>query len=122
VRAVRARHDACPALYGRLFDAIDALTLEASAAMAAGDGQHLGRLMNINHGLLHALDVSTVQIEQLIFEARRMGAWGAKVTGGGGGGSMLALCADPMMQRAVAQSFERLGFGALLTTTEVTCA
>jgi hydroxymethylglutaryl-CoA reductase len=122
VAAVRARHDACPSLYDRLFGQIDALTLEASAAMARGDLEHLGRLMNINHGLLHALDVSTGQIEQLIFEARRLGAWGAKVTGGGGGGSMLALCADAAMQQRVAQGFEHLGYAALMTTTEVTDA
>ncbi len=55
--------------------------------------QKLGRLMNINHGLLDALGVSTKKLSELVYAARTAGALGgAKITGaGGGGGCMYAL-------------------------------
>lgn len=120
VQAVRLGHAQAPGPYGRVFEHIDALTLEASEAMAQGDAKRLGTLMNINHGLLHALGVSTVQLEKLLAEARLQGALGAKVTGGGGGGSMLALVADGPMQERLVQAFARLGFRALCATTNAT--
>ena len=52
----------------------------------------LGDLMNVNQGLLNALQVSTPELERLIDIARDAGALGAKLTGGGGGGAMIALC------------------------------
>ena len=52
----------------------------------------LGELMNINHGMLNALQVSTPELEQLVEIARKNGALGAKLTGGGGGGSVIAVC------------------------------
>ena len=48
--------------------------------------------MNLNHGLLNTLQVSTPELEQLVMIARESGALGAKLTGGGGGGAMIALC------------------------------
>lgn len=120
VRAVRGAHQEAPSVYQRVFDHIDALTLEASDAMARGDVTHLGRLMNINHGLLHGLGVTTLQLETLVAEARAEGALGAKVTGGGGGGSMLALCADRAMQERLVKAFARLGYTALCATTPST--
>jgi len=51
----------------------------------------LGRLMNINHGLLDSLGVSTRELSALVYAARNAGAYGAKLTGAGGGGCMVAL-------------------------------
>ena len=48
--------------------------------------------MNLNHGLLNTLQVSTPELERLVMIARESGALGAKLTGGGGGGAMIALC------------------------------
>ena len=48
--------------------------------------------MNVCHGYLNALQISTPEIEELIHIARRNGAAGAKLTGGGGGGSIVAVC------------------------------
>ncbi len=120
VSAVREAHAGQPALYDAIFSHINDLTEQAAAAMATGDVPVLGQLMNINHGLLHALEVSTLQLEQLVMLAKRHGALGAKVTGGGGGGSMLALCTDAVMQKHMAKAFEQAGFRALCATTEVT--
>ncbi len=50
--------------------------------------------MNVCQGLLNGLQVSSWELEELIQIARENGALGAKLTGGGGGGSMIALCPD----------------------------
>ena len=47
--------------------------------------------MNINHGLLSAIGVSTPELEELVYAARRAGALGSKLTGAGWGGSIIAL-------------------------------
>jgi hydroxymethylglutaryl-CoA reductase len=96
-RMVSRVHDAWQrnrALYERIFDEIDALTLHALDALEAHDVMQLGELMNICQGQLNALQVSCAQIEELVQLARDNGAVGAKLTGGGGGGSVIALCPD----------------------------
>ena len=65
-------------------------------------------------GLLNALQVSTPELEQLIGIARNAGALGAKLTGGGGGGAMIALCDNNADQ--VKTAIEKHGFEAILLT------
>jgi hydroxymethylglutaryl-CoA reductase len=61
--------------------------------------------------MLNALQVSTPQLEQLVAIARASGALGAKLTGGGGGGSIIALCdGDPAR---VVNAIRAAGFQAL---------
>ncbi len=50
--------------------------------------------MNINHGLLDALGVSTLELSEMVYTARNAGALGSKITGAGGGGSIIAYCPD----------------------------
>ncbi len=95
VAQVRAAWQRQPARYEALFDQIDRLALAGVDALRAGDLIELGELMNLNHGLLNALQLSTPELEDMIHVARRAGAVGAKLTGGGGGGSMIALCRGP---------------------------
>jgi hydroxymethylglutaryl-CoA reductase len=67
--------------------------------------------MNVCHGYLNALQLSTPELEELIHIARANGAVGAKLTGGGGGGSIVALCPDNQkaVQRAInAAAYETL--------------
>ena len=96
-------------LYERIFDQIDALTLRAVQAIHDRDLELLGELMNICHGMLNALQVSTPELEQLVETARRHGALGAKLTGGGGGGSVIAICSgetEPLAQAIRAAGFQ----------------
>jgi mevalonate kinase len=67
------------------------LVEEATVALREGQIEHLGELMDIAHGLLYALGVSTPEIETLVWAARRAGALGAKLTGAGLGGVVIAL-------------------------------
>ena len=107
VAQVRAAWQRQPARYEAIFDQIDRLALAGVEALGAGDLIELGELMNLNHGLLNALQLSTPELEEMIHVARRAGAVGAKLTGGGGGGSMIALC--PNNAEAVAAAIEAAG-------------
>jgi hydroxymethylglutaryl-CoA reductase len=103
-----------PRLYEKIFDDIDALVLQAVSAIQDNDIATLGDLMNINQGLLNALQVSSPELERLIGVARNAGALGAKLTGGGGGGAMIALCGDNSSE--VQAAIERQGFRTLVVT------
>ncbi|MDP2899982.1 MAG: mevalonate kinase, partial [Candidatus Bathyarchaeota archaeon] len=63
-------------------------------ALLRRDTDKLGDLMNINHGLLTSIGVSTQELDDLVYAARREGALGAKLTGAGGGGCMIALAEE----------------------------
>ncbi len=104
-----------PRLYEKIFDDIDSLVLQAVSAIQDDDVTTLGDLMNVNQGLLNALQVSTPALERLIDVARDAGAAGAKLTGGGGGGAMLALCTADT-RPAVQEAIERQGCSTLLVT------
>ncbi|TFD04075.1 MULTISPECIES: hydroxymethylglutaryl-CoA reductase, degradative [unclassified Cryobacterium] len=91
VAAVRAAWQQRPARYDAIFDQIDSLVGDGADALRRGDTVELGELMNINQGLLNALQVSSPELEQMVAIARRAGALGAKLTGGGGGGAMIAV-------------------------------
>ncbi len=104
-----------PDLYQRIFNDIDQLTLRAVEAVERGSLAELGELMNINHGLLNALQVSSWELEELIEIARKHGALGAKLTGGGGGGSMIALCESTAGTDEVSRAMQRAGYKTLIT-------
>ena len=65
-------------------------------------------LMNLCHGYLNAIGVSTVELERMVAIARGAGALGAKLTGAGGGGSIVALC--PGRETAVADALRTAGY------------
>ena len=110
VGRVRAAWEQDRKLYERIFDQIDALTLRGVQAIQDNDLPLLGELMNICHGMLNALQVSTPELEQLVAIAREHGALGAKLTGGGGGGSIVAICDDP---EPIAAAMRAAGFQAV---------
>lgn len=122
VGRVREAWQQDPKLYERIFDQIDALTLRGVQAIQDNDLPLLGQLMNICHGMLNALQVSTPEIEQLIDLARENGALGAKLTGGGGGGSIIAICdgdTEPVVSAIRAAGFQAVAvnLGAQLDGT-----
>ena len=92
VAGVRARRDRSRSNYDAIFDQMGALSQSGAVALAGADYSQLGLLMNICHGLLNAIEVSTAELDSMVSIARSAGAVGAKVTGAGGGGSIVALC------------------------------
>ena len=111
VGRVREAWQKDPKLYERIFDQMDSLTLRAIAAIQDFDLAALGELMNVCHGFLNALQVSSPELEQLVDIARENGALGAKLTGGGGGGSIIAIT-DGDTERVVA-AIRGAGYQAL---------
>lgn len=94
VEQVRQLHGREPQLVGYLHQLIGDVSRAASAALPAADWVRVGELMNINHGALVALGVSTPALDAACHVARAAGALGAKLTGAGGGGCVLALTPD----------------------------
>jgi hydroxymethylglutaryl-CoA reductase len=94
VARVRAAWERQPARYDSIFDHIESLTNAGVDAVRDGAFEDLGELMNLCQGYLNALQVSTSELEEMIHIARANGALGAKLTGGGGGGSIIALCPE----------------------------
>jgi mevalonate kinase len=82
-------------------------------ALALGDIDGLGRLFDIAHGLLASLRVSSPELDALVHLARAAGAIGAKLTGAGGGGAVIALA--PGHERDVLSRWREHGFGGFLT-------
>ena len=111
VAQVRRAWERQPERYERIFDQIGDLTRAGTEALRDGAYQELGELMNLCQGYLNALQVSTPELEELIHIARSCGAVGAKLTGGGGGGSVIALCPDGATD--VVEAMQNSGFEAL---------
>jgi len=81
--------------------AIGDLVRRGERALAASDLDELGELMDINHGLLSALGVSARSLDAMVWAAREAGAHGAKLTGAGGGGCIVALDETPATATAL---------------------
>jgi hydroxymethylglutaryl-CoA reductase len=94
VEGVRSRFDQDESRYNAIFDQIDDFSKAGAKALVAKQYQTLGSLMNLCHGLLNAIGVCTPDLENMVSIARQSGATGAKLTGAGGGGSIVALCPD----------------------------
>jgi mevalonate kinase len=112
VAGVRQRYGRSPARYDAIFDEIDALSLAGAELLQARNYDALGLLMNICHGLLNAIEVSTPQLEHIVALARQAGAAGAKLTGGGGGGSVVALC--PTNLERVQEALQQAGYRVMV--------
>jgi mevalonate kinase len=84
------------------------IVLRAVDALKESDLETIGELMNINHALLYGVGVSDESLECLINAARKAGALGAKLTGGGGGGCMIALGKNERLL-SILESIQRAG-------------
>ena len=116
VGGVRARWQADPVAYEALFDRVAAIGEAARSVLAAGAPEQLGPLMNENHALLQAMGVSCLELDTLVQAAKGAGAWGAKLSGGGQGGNMIALVA-PQLAEPVAQALREAGARRTIVTT-----
>lgn len=88
---LRQRWLADPALYDRQFVAIGNVVRQIQTALAGADAELFGQLLSQNHQLLQTLGVSAEKLDYLVQTALAAGAWGAKMSGAGWGGIMLAL-------------------------------
>ena len=94
VKDVRNLKNSNPKVVNHIISAMGNLANEGKHAILNNDIEKIGELMNINHGLLDSLGVSTSELSRMVYLSRKYGAAGSKITGAGGGGSMIALCPE----------------------------
>ena len=115
VAGVAERKKQNPKKYDTIFRQAEKLAHEGRKALEEFDLRKVGELMNENHSLLQEIEVSCKELDYLVDLARKQGAFGAKMTGGGGGGCMLALTPGKELQEKVAAAMEDEGFEVLRT-------
>ncbi|MBH1989411.1 MAG: mevalonate kinase [Myxococcaceae bacterium] len=91
ITAVRRNFEKNPRHIQTLFENIACITFQMRDAIESNDRSAVGALMTKNHFLLQDLGVSTPELDRLCESAKQEGALGAKLTGAGGGGSVIAL-------------------------------
>jgi mevalonate kinase len=111
VAAVGRLRERLPAA-GEVLGLLGRLADDAAGALAKGDVDGLGRIMDVAHGLLAAVRVSSPDLEALVHGARAAGAVGAKLTGAGGGGAVIALA--PGHERDVLARWRASGYDGFL--------
>jgi len=101
-----------PQIVDSVLTAIEGVSLAAIHYL--DDPKELGQYMNMNHSLLEVLGVGHPQLSRLVLAARSAGAYGAKITGAGGGGCMVALCPKQLKHR-IAGAIEACDARAIIT-------
>ena len=116
VGALRERWQADPEQHEAWFDRIAEIVDRARSILDNGGCEQLGPLMDANHDLLRTLGVSCAELDRLVEQALRAGALGAKLSGAGGGGNMIALVQAGDEERIAARLRES---GAVWTRSTV---
>ena len=115
VAHVRSLYDAHPKSINSILDTIDDISKQARESLATNAQKRLGNLMTQNHNALRQLEVSTPELDTLVQAALNAGALGAKLSGGGGGGNMIALV-SPNASDKVQQALLEAGAVSVYTT------
>lgn len=108
VRMVQNLHSENKKTVNKIFTDITLLVEQAKKTIQQQDWPHLGLLMDENQTLLRRLQVSSIELENLIAASKSAGAMGAKLSGAGGGDCMLAL-ADEASKIAIAAEIKKVG-------------
>jgi mevalonate kinase len=115
VRRVAERLNRWPAATDGIFDIMAQLVCDGQLALEGGEWARLGELMDMQHGLAHALGVDTAETIRLVFAARAAGAYGAKLSGAGGGDCIIVLA--PEEEREAIQASLRAAGGEIIDAT-----
>ncbi|MBI1878616.1 MAG: mevalonate kinase [Chloroflexi bacterium] len=99
-----------------LFRDMGYLVRQIIVALENNDLVTLGHLLNLHHLIQDKIGTSVLENEQLIEAAIEAGALGAKISGAGGGGIIIALT-EPDKQAAVAAAIDAAGGRSLITST-----
>jgi len=113
---VRRLYEAEPDRIGPVIEAIGKISRDIRHLLLGGDASAIGRLMTDNHRLLQTLTVSSSELDSLVMAALKAGALGAKMSGGGRGGNMIALV-TPQTRAAVKDTLLQAGAVHVLETT-----
>ena len=116
VQVLRKLHDADASRWEKVFDKVGEIVWDARQAIERGDTAELGRHMDANQALLQEMSVSSPELDLLMETARKFGALGAKLSGGGRGGNMIALVLKEKAP-AVAEALLTAGAKRAIVTT-----
>jgi mevalonate kinase len=105
-----------PELFASRLKTISAQAYDMKKALEAGKLENVGRIMSNNHKLLKDMEMSHEILDYLCKLALEKGALGAKVTGGGRGGYMVALTPGRKLQEVVATAFDKEGYKLIQAT------
>jgi mevalonate kinase len=105
-----------PKLFASRLKHITSQAHDMKRALEAGDLENVGRIMSSNHKILIDMQFSHETLDYLCKLALEEGAWGAKVTGGGRGGYMVALTPGKELQGVVASAFDKEGYKIIRAT------
>ncbi len=109
VAAVRELRRKLPAVIDAVIEAIAKVVEEGVKALEEGDVERLGKLMLVNHGLLKALNVVNKPLDDMVHAAVAAGALGAKMSGAGCGGCVIALVTDDACAERVSTAMRLVG-------------
>ncbi|HJM17815.1 MAG TPA: mevalonate kinase [Candidatus Poseidoniia archaeon] len=116
VSSVRNNWKKEPALMNGYFDEIERITKQGKMAIENGNRKMVGEMMNKNHKLLNSIGVGHEELEKLVDISKEAGALGAKLTGGGGGGNMVALAENKTSQKKIHDAITEAGYRAYQTS------
>ena len=105
-----------PALFFTRLKTITEQALEVKNGLEVNDLERVGAIMSENHKILIDMGLSHEKLIYLCNVALEKGAWGAKLTGGGMGGYMVALTPGKDLQGRVASVIEKKGFAVIPAT------
>ena len=115
VADVRKLKEANPLMFEKIFSVYHSLAIDAKVALLEGDAVSIGKLMSQNHKLLQDITVSGEINDRLVDIALNHGALGAKMTGTGRGGLVIALAENEEVQNNIANAIEAEGYDAWKT-------
>lgn len=116
VADVRRQWHADPATFNHIFEQCGRIAQAARVAIETSEAAQVGALMTENHGWLQKMTVSSPELDCLVAAALQAGALGAKLSGAGRGGNMIALVKGEMEETAVRAALKNAGATTILTT------
>lgn len=108
VQEVEQKRNEIPEIIDLIYETIGKISKRARTAILNNDWKTIGKLANINQGLLDSLGVNTPRLNEPILAARSSGAFGAKLSGAGGGDCMFAII-DENFRSQIEEAIEETG-------------
>ena len=98
-----------PGLFSMLAEGVSSLSLQAAKRLQEGDMKGLGNLLTVNHAVLGTVGVSNETLDDMVDAFATLGSYGAKLTGAGGGGSVVAV-APEAKEKSIVSGLTARGF------------
>ncbi len=98
-----------PGLFSTLVAGVSQLSFSAADMLARGDMRGLGSLLTVNHAVLESMGVSNETLDEMVDLLGSLGSYGAKLTGAGGGGSVVAVCPEAK-EKSIVSGLQARGF------------